>query len=549
MKLNKLYNKMALAGYVLMFVSAVFTACSDTNDWDIDPQYDRLFHSSTFSVKAYETSAEVTFQRMPDTDYYVIEYSTDSLYNEIEMGGTENSVVIDDKSITKSPYTINNLAGSTKYFIRIKSCSNSGKGSNWKYLEDYSFKTKDEQIFNNVTDADRFEDHIVLSWLAGASVTNIVVTKDGETVQDRILTDEEIMEGKATVTGLSPASSYTFTIYNGNAKRGSVSASTTAAMPAGDYKVQLPSDITVIDQTTIDEIVADAQTAVGNTNVSVTIGIPAGLSLDVRGISNETGEATSVKIPEGVSVTFFGLSGGEKPVLNFVKSFNIEGGHNYIRFENLTIIDGGCQYFINQSSGCSINELSFVQCAFSNFDRSIIRTQGTGVISIDNIKIDDCIFTNLSTGNGYSVFYFGTTTTNIGKLDLSNSTFDTSQRSFIEASKAPITNGVFITDCTFYNNVASSRYFMDANGQATDLSMTRTIIGKTFAEDAKGVRSTGTLTFIDCIRAKDCIYVSNDMKDITPSDYLSTEIFVDPDNHDFTLKINKLVGDPRWYSE
>lgn len=319
-------------------------------------------------------------------------------------------------------------------------------------------------------------------------------------------------------------------------------------MPAGDYKTQLPATITVLDQTTINDIVAQAQAAVGSNNIGITIGIPAGLTLDAKGIDPETGDDTGLYIPDGVSVTFFGLSGGDTPVLNFVKSLNIKGGRNYIRFENINFTDGGCQYLINQSAEATISEdLSFKQCRFDNFERSLLRTQGSVDITIANINVDDCVLTNMSSSNGYSVFYFGTAQTNIGRLSITNTTVDTSQRSFIEASKAPITNGVFISDCTFYNNVADGRYFMDAKGQATDLVMKNTILGKSFVETARGARTESTISIENCLRASDCIYSANDIKELEASDIKSSEIFADPDNHDFTLKINQRLGDPRWF--
>ena len=65
--------------------------------------------------------------------------------------------------------------------------------------------------------------------------------------------------GKITVSCLNPSTAYTFIIYNGEAKRGTLSTSTTAAMPAGDFKIQLPATIERLDQTIIDDAVAEAE--------------------------------------------------------------------------------------------------------------------------------------------------------------------------------------------------------------------------------------------------------------------------------------------------
>ena len=81
--------------------------------------------------------------------------------------------------------------------------------------------------------------------------------------------------------------------------------------------------------------------------------------MEVHGVDEETGEATGLAIPEGMSVTFFALP-GERPVLSFQKSLEIGGTHGYIRFEGVTIVDDGCQYLVNESNGAAIGEASYV---------------------------------------------------------------------------------------------------------------------------------------------------------------------------------------------
>lgn len=530
------------------------TACTDGNDWGVDSAYDRLFgvNSDKISVTAEDLTAEVTFNSIKGAEYYIIEVSTDSLYDNVEMGGSHSKVFGANKEITTSPYTLEGLVGDTRYYLRMKSMADGKNDSKWCYYKSgQTFKTKAEQIFYEITDADRFEDHVNLKWNAEMEATNIVVICADEEVQNITLDANAKATGELTVSGLNPSTAYSFVIYNGEAKRGTVSTSTTAAMPAGDYKTQLPATITALDQTIINDVVAQAQAAVGAENISVTIGIPAGLTLDARGISEETGEATGLYIPDGVSVTFFGLSGGDTPVLNIVKSINIKGGRNYLRFENINFTDGGCQYLINQSADATISEdLTFTQCRFEGFERSVIRTQGSPVITIGSINLENCVLTNMSKGNGYSVFQFKLDTPanqDIGSLNLNNCTFDTAQRSFIETSASPLKNGITITNCTFYNVIQSGRYLIDANGQPTNITLKNTILGKTYIETAKGVRTAGTITVENCLRTSDCVFASNDLKELPMGDLSSADVYADPDNHDFTLKINDRIGDPRWF--
>lgn len=309
---------------------------------------------------------------------------------------------------------------------------------------------------------------------------------------------------------------------------------------AQDYQYVLAESDEALTQELINIVADDA----GGTSAEIVIPGTRG-TVEVYGIDEAKGEKTGVSLPDGFSLTIKGE--GEKPTLKFVKSFNLEGNHDFIRFDNVKIEDGGCQYFINQSKPASVGELSLKGIEINGMERSLIRTQGTEAIKIDNIIVDNCVMTNMSSANSYSVFYFGTDVTNIGKLDIKNTTFNTSQRSFIEASKAPIANGVFISDCTFYKNVADGRYFMDANGQSTNLTMTNVILGKSYVETARGARSAGTMTFTNCLRTSDCVYPKNNIKDLPAGEQSSADIFTNPDNGDFTLKIDTKVGDPRWY--
>lgn len=313
---------------------------------------------------------------------------------------------------------------------------------------------------------------------------------------------------------------------------------------AQDYQYTLTDADEALTQDLINTVYANTVEAGG---ISAEIIIPGTKgTIDVYGLSN-TGEKTGVKLPKDFCLTIKGE--GEKPTLNFPKSFNIAGEHDYIRFENLKIADGGCQYFINQSDSATIGELSLKNIEINSMDRSLIRIQGSKVVSINNINIDNCVMTNMASTNEYSFIYFKGKEV-IGKLDIKNSTFNGSQRSFIEASNTPIANGVFISDCTFYNNVESGRYFMDANGKETNLTMTNVILGKTYAADgkAKGIRTAGTMTFTNCLRTSDCVYASNNIADLPAGEQSSADIFTDPDNGDFTLKIDTKVGDPRWYN-
>ena len=151
----KILNHISGAGLALLFASLCVSSCTDGNDWGVDSTYDRLFGTkeSSFSVSAGAVSAEVKWESTKDTEYYIIEASTDSLYDAVQMGAEGSLLYGEDGSITQSPYTITGLMGETTYYLRIKSVSKE-KESNWVYLSDYKFTTDKEQILNEPSETE-----------------------------------------------------------------------------------------------------------------------------------------------------------------------------------------------------------------------------------------------------------------------------------------------------------------------------------------------------------------------------------------------------------
>lgn len=549
---------MKTAKYMNVLLTGIVTlglaACVDDNDWGTDSSYDRPFSPHDIKVSAEATNATVEFDRLSNVDYYLLELNQDTLY----MDGYHEGSRID--TVRKSPYVLDKLVGETVYFIRLKAVTSSAAvvSSKWSYFEDgvmRSFKTKGEQIFESIASADRTESSIRLSWAAGEAVTRIevsVVDGDGKKtpLKTLTLTNAQIQEGVCVVDGLEPTTTYSFVIYNGDSKRGERTATTAAAMPEGDLKYTLEDGVTLITSNMLQELVAQAQAATGNTSVGVTIGIPAGVTVDLYSVSAETGEQGTLVIPDGASVTFFGLAGAEKPVLNFAKTLEIGGTHSYIRFENVIIKDGGASYLINQSNAMQVEEISFKDCEIPSLARSLVRLQGTSTKTIGTVNIDNCIVTNQGSG-GYAFLYWNNAAYTVSSVNITNSTFNTMVHSFAAVSGS-VTGAFNVSNCTFYNVVAASRYFLDARS-AVNVTIQNTIFGKTNGDGVSGIRVTGTTpTIIDVYKTSDCNFSSyNFNADRSETPVLSTDLFANPDEGDFTILENRLksLGDPRWNNE
>ena len=559
-KMKSIKNILGTASMMALALSA--TSCTDGNDWDVDGSLSRLFglNGDKITVETAETSATVTFsaftsKTVPAPEYYVFEVSKDSLYE-----GVENANIIkfgEDKSLTSSPVVLSGLDGDSKYYMRVKAMSSTSNESKWVYYKDgSSFKTKAEQIFNNVEATDLFEDHVNLSWTPGAEVTHITYANanDVENIQTINLTDEEKTAGKYTLSGLQPTSTYTITIYKNDVKRGQLQVTTPAAMPAANFKYSLASDVTVISQDLIDEIAEKAKAAAGNeTNYSATIGIPAGAKVALYGTNDSDGGKTNVTIPDGMSVTFFGLAGGETPTITLDKNFDIAGSHAYIKFQNVKLEENGAGYFINQSKACTVSEFTLEDCEVSNVKTSFFRIQGKDAKSIGKLTLKNSIFTNLCAGYGFIHIDAGSGAGHLDNVEIDGCTFNSicvTGKVFIFSKKTDMQD-ITIKNSTFYNCNGNGQYFVDFNtdsfGPNTFL-IENCIFGKSADEATnKNIRSKTPATVANSFRTTDFFKV---IKGVNDTEFSSTQLFTDPTNGNFTIKAGTLkekAGDPRWY--
>lgn len=541
MKLNNIYKVIGAGALVLLMAG-----CKDGNDWDTDGSYNRMFApTGDITVERYDTKAAISFKAVAGAKSYEVELNTDSLYLD-EVSST--SIL---QTFTTASDTIRGLVGETNYYLRVRALSDDKPHSKWLYYKTGSgrgyFTTLAEQLFYDLT-AEDIEDGVLhLSWIAGSEVTKIVVLANGEQTGEYPLSAEAIAAGHYDLVGLAPTTTYTIQLFNGDSKRGSLNVTTPASMPAADFKYTLDASVTVISQDLMNEIAEQAKAAAGNeTNYSATIGIPAGATIDIHGTS-ESGDATSVKIPDGMSVTFFGLSGGETPVINLSKSLDIRGSHAYVRLENVNIKDGGCQYFINQSEGCTLGELSFTDVSLTDMARSWVRLQGSAAKSIEQILVDGCTVTNQGSG-AYALFYFNSADYTVGNLIVKNSTFNTLKHSFTDCRSAKI-NGIEVSNCTFYNIIGAGRYFVDAQNVNVPIKLISVIFAKTGTETSKGVRE-GIVESSNSYFTSDFVLSSNKFTVDQAFEGSATDLFKDPENGDFTLKVSSVTaGDPRWIPE
>lgn len=547
-------------------------SCTDKNDWEVDSAHNRLFgvKSSALSVDTYDdtpSKISVNFSSYDkSTEYYIIELSKDSLYDEVEMGGENSTIIGADKSITSAPVDINNLEEYTKYYMRVKAMSDSKPESKWVYYKDGdSFRTPG--ILHDVLEKDRLDDNIRLTWIPGSQVTALKYTyKNEEGEQEEIITlsDEDRAAGEYRVTGLNTNRQYKFELLDGEKVRGALTVKTQKGLPTADYMVVLNENRTIITQDDIDEWAnaafekANSGENAGAATASITLGLPAGKTIELA--TAEKG----IKIPEGISICFFGRA-GEKATLKVKHEVNVEGNHGYISFEHVNI-DGeynvdegtGCNDFINDKNAFAIDSLGITECEVKNFKQSVIRFQGSTGQTLKNLTIDNCIIHDVAQ-QGYGMIQMDKGMQQVDSINITNSTIYNgvyANKCFLSTASIKSDVKVNMESCTFYNLIGSGGYFIDNNnGGDMAFNCNKVIFAKTYNPSAKGVRNLSTVdkhvNISNTYMTNDWTLTSNKMpSSVETLSVSSSSAFQNAAGADFTLKNSILekekVGDPRW---
>lgn len=202
----------------------------------------------------------------------------------------------------------------------------------------------------------------------------------GTVIKNITLTSTNLEDGNIVIDGLTPLTSYTATLYNNESKRGVVDFTTTAKVPDADYTAFFA---------TSDSLNNDLFTTMAEAGYqTVNIALPAGSIY-----YNEN----SLNIPDGMSVTFFGLP-GEKQAIIGVKSIDIAGTHDFIKFENVEITGASMKadgnntindYLFNQSKASTVGSIEFSNSLINGFKNTPVRLQGSDIKVIVwlNLKI------------------------------------------------------------------------------------------------------------------------------------------------------------------
>lgn len=530
----KLINTSVL-GASLLLSAVSFTSCCDDNDWDVDGNYDRMFHTTSLSVDAKDDRVGVIFDKVPGAISYQVEINRDTLYDDIELNANGNSII---QELTTSPDTIYDLEGTTKYFLRMRTLGENGKVSKWKYLAKYSFRTKSEQIISNIVPASR---SAKVYFNAAKTIDRAFVYKD----EDSVKIDNENIDfenGEINVTGLKANTTYRVKLWNGENCRGNMSFKTTEDFPEG-YDV---INLSINDD--LNEILATSS------NSKVVILMPQGMEYFMP--KGTDGTYTTPVIPENItSVYFWGAVGESQPTFH-ARGINVNGNKDIVRFYNLNLVNEGtgADYILNISGSNDINKIQIDKCSVSQ-TRGVVRFQSINGGTVNEITINNCMISNIGS---YGVFNSkGQKALNIGTLNLTNSTISgVAAGALINAGQSGM--NINVDHCTIYNSVQAGKSLIDVN-KLTDIvpNISNTLIGPFNGSDGtkaiKGCSMKGQVNVSSTFYTSDQLWNSGfELGNDIPA--TSKDFWTDAVNGDFTITVAYRdtygqYGDPRWVTE
>lgn len=537
---NISYNKYLLI--LLGFTIWVVSSCKKEWKAELEGDAPRLFRPVMKSLEApIGNYISIGWYENSETNKYKVELSVDSfktVSNTLEVADTTGA-------------TIANLLWEQLYQIRVTAVhptdpSRNSKPADFGQLATPRFPT----IVENPVSSDVGWTSILFKWRnEGNAVTSVkIVNPETSAVISTIaLTSADIARAYLLIEGLQPSTAYQVELYSGNEFRGS-----------NNYTTKEQISGVVVDLQKTDPATVNLSSIVETAVAGTTIILKRGATYEVSAALNISKTLT---IMSGVDPL---VSAKAKVGIVGVSNFNIPGGSNIARlaFVDLELYsnDAAAKYLFNPSGiTANIDELLFDNCIIHDV-RGVSRFRGA--IVVGQITFENSIIYNVG---GYGVVTVDDATAVVNNFTLNNSTLNNVEK--LVVSKNNSAGKIVISNSTFYATVLAGSYLIDYNGTTFypkgGIEFNNIILGR-----AKGSTATPPAYDIFAFRINPATIVTSS-NNFTASDFVwragssvispnttaytktSADIFVSPDNANFTIKDNGFpgkttAGDPRW---
>jgi len=485
----------------------------------------------------------VTWLKISGAVAYVVNISRDSLFQNIDQTITV--------SMDSSKVVFSNLIWDQLYYINLQAkAEDPSKDS--KLLVITATTAKFPTIILPPTPDDVTDYSIFVHWFnVGDKVTSINVSKtDGSLVKAVALTDEDNVASYKEITGLASTTTYVITIYSETTLRGTENYTTTATPDLGNEIIDLRSI------TGIPTILTDTMATANSGTVFILR----------RSETYSCNSTASFVLSKSIKVICLpGL--GDPAQLNYSNETDLSGNIDSIVFVNVSVSglksDGTSKvsYMFNTTSAysCNVGLVSFENCTFRSFGNSLLRLQ-TGAAPwgiVNKVSVNNCIINDIGISSGYGVFHAangGANGNNIANFKMRNSTCYNFTKGVLFNTMSNV-ESVLVENCTFNDMLPGGYYFMDfSTYTVAELNLNNCILGKTKTQDlSRGIRASAETNIVtnNCYNTSDFFTVLFNIPGLIPYSGLSTDLFSNPDNGDFTINDSKFdgkntCGDPRW---
>lgn len=527
--MKRYINNIVILLAAFLLGGSVFTSCEDIDEIT-NLNLDRVLSPVNLTTRvSNKTNLIMSWTLSNNADQYVIELYTGKT---IEEGATPvNTYTIDSKEV---PYTLTGLYGATDYTVRVKGIASDGSRDDSKWCS-ATFRTDDEQIFNQVANEDIEAHAVTLSWeAANATATKIILSTEGKDDITYILTSTDVANKRAYIDQLEESTTYTARLYNVEKLRGTVTFKT-----AIDFQGKTP----VYEG---DDLAAILDAAESGANIVLVSG------------SFVLGDYALTK-----SIIINGYDKADMPTV--YGRIQPKAGASSIEINNIIFradtpeADKSISNFIELQEGANISTLTVTGCEIKNYTNQILYSNVTATLG--TVLFENCWADNIigSGGDGFDL----RSKTTLGTLTIRNSTFSNGIRTFLrcnmDAAIANISNCTFYKVCTVNDNNNNGLFLMD---KVTTSTGRLTVEKSIFSEI--GVATLGYWAKKSKLKAEDSYSMnyyhnSPNLWDATngaytdPSKCSATELdpqFADAANGDFTVGNAELkdigIGDPRW---
>jgi len=531
MKKNNIFAVCMLGMAALSLAS-----CGDPADEITSLVFGRNFSPTDFEVSGItEEGATVNWTAASGATSYTVEvFADDSLTFE----GTPVKTI---EGITDTQYKLAGLVYDTDYSVRIKALTEGDEARTSKWNGVY-FKTDAQQIFETPSESDIADKSVIMTWPEGETVTKIVAyDADGNIVTTKELTADEIAAGSAEVTGLSPETTYTINLYNGEKERGNKKVTTIADL----------NGATIVRPT--DDLGALIESAEDGAVLALFGGTHVIKSDDVEN-PDKAGCAKVCK-----SITIKGIYPTNVPVIQ--GRFEILDGAGLSM--NQIVLDGSNnatsdQAFNYKTASVEYGTLDIQNTEIKGYEKGLYYLNVAA--TIESIKFDNCLIHDIECNGGD---LFDARKGLIRALTISNSTiYDCAKsRDFIRMDKNSgsytETSVINLENCTINNvcNSTAKKRFFYVRFNPAEINMSNCIVSNTLAVFSNQ-SSTPTPTFLNncysTVPNLQTLDIANKVNYfIDDSGTTLDPQYKDAASGNFTVgneSVIKLkVGDPRWY--